>query len=373
MSLPLPCPSPPSWTVDWDGATRAFPVLAAMAGCPQDPLHHGEGDVLVHTRMVCEELAASPAWRDLPEGDRLPVFIAALLHDAAKPEVTREDPDGRLTARGHARRGAILARKVLWRMGIPFGLRERIASLVRHHQAPYLWALRADIRRPAIAASMVVRCDHLALLAEADVRGRACADRDRTLETVALFGELCREEGCWTGPRPFPSDHARFLYFRKDGRHPDAPAHEAFPCEAVLMSGLPGAGKDAWIRENLPGWPAVSLDGVREEIDVGPEERQGAVVERAREIAREHLRARRSFAWNGTSVSRQIREICIRLFASYGARIRIAYVEVPEERLLRQNRERPGRVPEKAIERLLDRWEVPDITEAHEVVTRIGE
>ena len=29
------------------------------------------------------------------------------------------------------------------------------------------------------------------------------------------------------------------------------------------MSGLPGAGKDTWVRTNLPDWPAVSLDAVR--------------------------------------------------------------------------------------------------------------
>jgi tRNA uridine 5-carbamoylmethylation protein Kti12 len=54
-------------------------------------------------------------------------------------------------------------------------------------------------------------------------------------------------------------------------------------------------------------------------------------------------------------------------FAGYGARIRIAYVEVSRDELRRRNRSRPAQVPEKAIDRLLDRWEIPDLIEAHGV------
>jgi hypothetical protein len=55
------------------------------------------------------------------------------------------------------------------------------------------------------------------------------------------------------------------------------------------------------------------------------------------------------------------------LCADYGARIRLLYVEAPAERLFAQNREREHPVPAAAIERLPDRWDVPDLTEAHRV------
>src|SRR5262249_16741250 len=148
---------------------------------------------------------------------------------------------------------------------------------------------------------------HLALLAEADVRGRVCSDQSRLLENVALFTEYCREEGCLTGPRAFASEHARFLYFRQPGRHPDAPAHADFRAEGVLMAGRPGAGKDHLVRHNLPDWEVIALDGLRSELDVDPADDQGAVVNRARELAREYLRQGKSFVWNATNVSRQLR------------------------------------------------------------------
>lgn len=360
-------PRPPDWRIDWPALDAAYPWLSTLADCPQDPLHHAEGDALTHTRLVCEALAAQPAFRALPAAERAILFAAALLHDVAKPACTRHEPGGRITARGHPRRGAIQARVVLWRLGVPFAARERVAALVRSHQAPFFLIDQPDGRARAIAISQTARCDHLALLAEADASGRIASDRRRRLENVALFAEYCRELGCLTGPYPFPSDHARFLFFRRPGRDPDYAAFDDTRCEALLLSGLPGAGKDHWLREQLPGLPAIGLDAIRAELGVAPADEQGPVVTRARELAREHLRAGRDFAWNGTNLSRDLREQCIDLFAAYKARVRIVYIEAPEARLRRQNRDRPAPVPEAVIERLLARWEVPDPTEAHRV------
>jgi len=360
-------PQPPAWQVDWTQLHEHFAWVRDLRGCPQEPEYHAEGDVGVHTRMVCEALAALPAWRSLPAHERQPLFAAALLHDVAKPACTRLGLDGRITSRGHSRRGAILARQLLWRLDAPFPIREQIAALVWHHQVPYFLVERADARRLAIEVSQTARCDHLAVLAEADVRGRVCRDQQRLLDNIGLFAEFCREEGCLSTPRTFASDHGRFLYFRSADRHPDAPAHEDFRAEVVLMSGLPGAGKDTWIRSNLADWPMVSLDAVREDLDVSPAGEQGAVVNRAREQAREHLRRGESFVWNATNLSRQLRTQCVQLFAAYHARIRIVYLEVREARLFDQNGQRPRAVPRVVLERLLDRWEVPDRTEAHQV------
>ena len=68
-----------------------------------------------------------------------------------------------------------------------------------------------------------------------------------------------------------------------------------------------------------------------------------------------------------TNLSREIRTQVIDLLAAYNARVRIVYVEASHDMLFAQNRSRKGAVPEGAIERMMDRWEVPDLTEAHEV------
>jgi predicted kinase len=321
--------------------------------------------------MVCEALAVLPAWRALPDDERGIVFAAALLHDVAKPERTRTEADGSVRAPGHSRRGSVLARQILWRLAVPFDWREQVCALVRFHQVPYFLIDEVDPLRGACKISQSARCDLLALLAEADARGRVCADQARLLDNVALFVEFCREQDCLTAPRPCPSDHARFLYFHKPGRHPDVPVHDDCRTEVVLLSGLPGAGKDEHARRHFADWPMVSLDAVRSELNVDPGDAQGEVIQAAREQARELLREGRPFVWNATNLSRRVRRESIDLFASYGARIRIVYLEVPSNVLFEQNRRRPAPVPEAVIERLLDRWEMPDLTEAHVVECNI--
>lgn len=366
-TLEIPTTTPDGFALDWEALVASWPWLRSLAGCPQDPVHHAEGDVWVHTRMVCEALTGLSAWRALPPDERTVVLAAALFHDIAKPACTRCDDEGRITAPGHSRRGEVMARNVLWRQGVPFASREAVARLVRYHQNPFFLLERPDARRVAHAISQSARCDHLGLLAESDMRGRVCEDAARVLDAVALFREYCTEEGCFRTPRGFANDVSRYEYFTREARDPDYVAWDQTRFEAVLMCGLPGSGKDRWIAQNLPNHEVVSLDDIRDALDAPPSGAQGEVIAHARSLAREHLRARRDFVWNATNLTRQRRSELIELFAGYGARVRIAYIEVPWETLRAQNRARERVVPERAIEAMTERWEVPDATEAHRV------
>jgi predicted kinase len=363
-------PGPPDYALPWSEMDAEYPWLRLLVRCPQDPIHHAEGDVWIHTRMVCQELLALECWRSLPEEQRRIVFAAAVLHDIGKPDCTKLE-EGRITSRGHSRRGTILARNLLWRMGVPFAQRELICALIRYHQVPYFLIDREDSARLAIEVACVGRGDLLTILAEADVRGRICQDKQRLLDNVSLCREQMGELGVLDRPYPFASDHARLLYFKNPGRHPDSPAHFEPRTDVVLLSGLPGSGKDYYIREHLADRALISLDDLRAEMDIEPGENQGDVVNAAREQARSYLRAGTSFVWNATNLTRQLRAQPLDLFLRYGARVRIVYVEVPAEVLFRQNRDRAAVVPERVMERFLERWEVPDATEAHAVEYRV--
>jgi predicted kinase len=336
-----------------------------MAACVQDPEYHAEGDVWTHTRMVCEALVRLPEWRALDREGRETVFAAALLHDVAKPACTRVE-DGHIRHPNHSARGAVQARRLLWELDAPFAFREQVAGLIRHHQAPFFLIDDADPVRKAARISQTARCDYLALLARADALGRVCGDVQRILDNIALFEEFCGEQGCLDRPFAFPSAHSRFVYFRTPGRDPAYAAFDDTRCEVVLMSGLPGAGKSHWTRAHAD-LPEINLDDLRVQLKLKPTEPQGPVLDRARELAREYLRRSQPFIWNATNTSRELRGKLIDLFALYNARVRIVYVEVPEARLFSQNRARDAALPEPVIEKLLRHWEVPDLTEAHEV------
>lgn len=370
-SFPL-VPILPEGAVDWQGIERQFPWIRAMAGVPQDPVYHAEGDVLIHTGMVAAAMASHPAWRTMHANDRATLFAAALLHDVAKPACTQVDANGTITSRGHARRGEVMARQLMYEAvgfdtPVSFAMRERIAKLVRHHGLPLWFFERDDPARAVIEASQTVSLAQVALLAEADVRGRACPDQRELLDRIAYFREFCIENQCLGELYPFPSAHSRFRYCTGRQTQPDYAAWDDTACEVVLMAGLPGAGKDTWVSHQCPDWPVISLDAIREERGIAPTDAQGAVIQEAKELARVFLRAGTSFVWNATNITRMLRAQLIDLFAAYRARVRIVYVEVPYATLLQRNRERAAGLPEGALERLIAKVEVPDVTEAHRV------
>lgn len=360
------CPAPPLWTVPWRDIRDSFAWVRRLAKVPQDWEHHREGDVETHTRMACEALAALPEWRARPVDERVRLFAAVLLHDVAKPFCTQVTPAG-ITAHGHSRMGDLIVRRILWELDAPPAWREHVAALVRHHQIPF-WALeRDDIERIAFRVSLLARNDDLVLLAKADILGRICTDADALIENVALYGEYCVEQDCLSSPREFSSDHARFMYFRTPGRDPNYAAYDDTRLTVTLLSGLPGVGKDHWIRHNRPDLPRVSLDALRTELKVKPTADQGPVIAAAHSLARSHLRAGQSFVWNATHVSRQIRDQAIGLAAAYKARVEIIGLEAPMSVIQARNAARPAPVPAAVIEKLANKWEAPDPTEAHSV------
>src|SRR5687767_15611312 len=95
---------------DWEALVRAVPILAEMDGCLQEPEHHGEGDVAIHTRMVVSELLKLPEFETLTDVQRSILFAAAVLHDIAKPRTRGLDEDGVIRFPNHARLGERLAR-----------------------------------------------------------------------------------------------------------------------------------------------------------------------------------------------------------------------------------------------------------------------
>ncbi len=357
------------------------PIVPAadLAATPQDAVFHAEGDVWTHTRMAIEALVGSPAYAAASPAARPILAAAVLLHDAGKPSTTRLEGD-RLSSRGHSARGEHIARVALWRLGVPFAVREHVCALVRHHQIPFYGVTRpaAEANRLAIRLSLLLRNDWLTAVADADGRGRRCADpadQVRIVDHCALWAEHCRELGVLDLARPFATPHTRRVWIESEAgaRDPDVPAYDDTACEVTLMAGLPASGKDSWLRAHRPDLPVISLHRLRGELDVDPDDAQSEVIAAAREQARRYLRAGTSFAWNATNLTPSLRGQLLELFRGYRARTHIVYCEAVPEELLTRNRNREARVPAGVIDRMLQRWTVPDPTEAHEVTYAVSQ
>lgn len=344
----------------FDDILARWPWLQELEACPQDPEWHQEGNVLTHTRMVSDSVV---------NREQTILMDAAVLHDVGKPATTKTESDGRITSKGHGRVGSIITREKLYQEGYVFRDRELIAGLVRWHQVPFhAMGDPNGVFRARLAAET---CSHqlLASLAEADATGRVCGSIVETMENIGLYRLFGEEAGVGSGPFEFPSDSTRLKYYQSRGTFPtDVWLPDPKGSRVTMMVGLPGAGKSRWLRDNAPGLPVVSMDALREEMDVAPTDKQGSVVQAAKESARQYLRAKKDFAWDATNLTQVTREHLISLFMSYDARVRVVYVEVPLETLRVQNSDREHVVPWGVIQKMMARVELPIRTEAHEVL-----
>jgi predicted kinase len=236
----------------------------------------------------------------------------------------------------------------------------RCASSVAHYLLE-----KADPAHEVIRLSWLVDHRPLYLLALADTRGRHALETRRAEETLDLWRLTAEEHGCFDRPYPFANDQARFLFYRGALSSLHYTPREDYRCTVKLLCGLPGAGKDTWLSRHRPDLPVVSLDELRAELDTEPTDNQGAVVQAAREACRQHLRARRGFAFNATNTVRATRKRWVDLFTDYGARVEVVYIEPPLPTLLERNRRRTKPVPAGVVERLIAKLEPPGWDEAH--------
>ncbi|MDH4472069.1 MAG: AAA family ATPase [Fluviicola sp.] len=359
-----------SSSYDWE-MLRQFSWVRDMEGVPQSPVHHAEGDVAIHTRMVIEALQHLPEFVLLSEQEQHILMAAALLHDVEKRSTTQTDENGDIVSPGHAKKGAQTTRGILYReVETPFIIREAIVGLVRYHGLP-LWVFQKEEPiKYLLRASLEVDTRLLVLLAKADVLGRICSDQAELLYRIDLFRELCVEQNCYGIPKAFSNDLSRFSYFRKEDQSPDYEPFDDTTSEVIVLSGIAGSGKDYYIKQQLADYAVISLDELRRKAKISHNDAQGngRIIQEAKEMAREYLRKRKHFVWNATNITAQMRTQLIDLFALYHPRIRIVYLEVPYKKLISQNNNRDFPIPMNAIERMINKLEVPKTWEAHEVV-----
>ncbi len=361
------------WTISknktWTDVEH-YPWVQDMQGVPQSPVHHAEGDVAIHTRMVLQALTDLPEYQQLAAEAQEILWTAALMHDIEKRSVTTTDANGDIVSPGHARKGALTTHAILYRhFAAPFAMRQQITALVRYHGLP-LWIFsHADIVHSLLQASLCVHTEWLYILAKADALGRICSDKEDLLYRLELFKELCIEHHCWGIPYLFPDDATRFRFFHKPHQQPDRAVWDDATTPVTILCGIAGSGKDHYIATMLKDKAVISLDEKRRKarIDRNDSKGQGRIIQESLEDARKYLRAGQPFVWNATNITRQMREHLVGTFLPYKPLIGMVYIEVPYKTLVVQNQNREHSLPLHAINRMVDRLEVPQQWEAHQV------
>lgn len=370
--------------------TEWYPELEILKGVPQNPEYHGEGDVYIHTGLVCEQLCSLSEWDGLGEKEQELLFLAAAFHDIGKPASTRFE-DGRWISPKHTIVGEKVFRAMTYRGGERFGMgfqeRELVAKLVRFHGLPVWFWKKKRMDYDLLRAAEVVPLKLLWLLSKADARGRVSRTPGELEAQGELFAEYGKELGVWEKPYPFANAYTRFQYFHKEEMEPGAQIYDDTKFDVWMTAGLPLAGKDTWIRDNwnrgkifeegnykagknLLEGPMISLDEIRTELGISPRDGSGKVANLAIERARRLLRKKEPFIWNATNLIQETRQRLVGLFSGYGARVHILYLEAPYKEILERNRTRERQIPENVLEQMIDRLEIPEPWEGYDVTWR---
>jgi len=146
-----------------------YPELAALQGCPQDPIWHPEGDVWIHTLHCLDWFAGE---RTESEADDLIVGLAVLCHDFGKPATTRIQ-DEHIISRGHESEGTGPTKNFLERLTNQQDIINDVIPLVQCHLRPRaLFDTQASDSAIRRLARQVTRIDRLVRVARADHAGR---------------------------------------------------------------------------------------------------------------------------------------------------------------------------------------------------------
>ncbi len=351
-----------------------IPSLSKLSTTPQDKFYHAEGDVWTHTKMVLDELHNSPIYQNSSDDKKFIMFYAALLHDISKPDCTKFEDDGRITSAGHSKRGAVDSRILLWKMQVPFHLREAICNVINTHQVPF-FAFNdkpkpgQPLRTPQFLAhslSWQMPLDCLIGVATADMLGRSFVDKQNSLNDIELFTEIINEEGCFNTPFIFPDDETRLEYFRSKGAiSPCYPFYHETKSKVYVMCGIPASGKSTWVESKK--LPVVSFDDAREELGL-KHSNSGEAYQYVVGKAKEYLRSGVDFIWDGTHLSQQMRNKTLDLLFAYHAEITLVYVEANEKLVKERNVKRNTTLTNSKIDSMLFKWEVPTPIETHNII-----
>jgi predicted kinase len=300
------------------------------------------------------------------------MVVAALMHDIEKRSTTTEEVrNGRkcIVAPRHAQKGERTARKLLYQVfDCPFDIREQICALVRYHGVPLWGHDKEGYHKNVIQMSLRVSTQLVALIAQADVLGRNCPDQQSLLDDIEYFIMVCEELGVHLKEHEFKNNASRY-YYLNNGGYKDIDMYDESNFTVYMMAGIAGAGKDTHIKKFYSELPMISLDGIRREMNVEPTDRKGngRVYQEAKERCKELMRLNQDFVFNATNISKDMRGKWLNLFHEYNGKVVIDYVEAPYKELISRNSIRLYRVPDKVINKMVDKLEIPFYDEAWDV------
>lgn len=377
--------------IDLQAYVQIIPELRKLQKCEQNPLHHAEGNVLIHAQMALD--VVRPLLDQVPNADdKVALYLATMLHDIGKPVTYALHPTkGCITAYGHDKMGVPLANSFL-RIYFPeltFPVRDKILALIEYHMRPREFMKTGVADNKLKKMSLEVDFKLLYLLSTADTLGRKADDLTGGIVLLDKFKAECQRLNIWEQfyivPGSEEINNAAYTLARweilSNGKAESQETLDKAQAlskgrpvfQLLIMCGVPGSGKthyrDSLVKQ-VPNVKVISMDDKRKELlgDVNDQSKNTEMFRLCSSELHTSMRKRENVIWDNTSASRKHRKVVIDIARRYGALIGIVFFDLPLETILKRNLEREKKVPEHVVkEYYYQRMERPTKIEADKI------
>lgn len=363
--------------IDWDLIEKEIlhPFVDKLRNTEQEYIYHQEGNVLIHTKMVCEALIKLEEYNKLNKRKQLELFLSALFHDIGKTVCSKIE-DGKIVSPHHAGTGALIVREYFWKELKYSGnkeyqrIRETICLLIKYHSKPiFIFDEERQIIKISLNNNLTddFSIEMLCILSKADIIGRIGPDQKNQLEKIEICKLNSMNLNCYDKAFVFNNNYTKFQYTSGSNIWYNDTLYDNTYGEVILICGLPGTGKDTYIKKHYPNLSVISLDDIRRKLNIDPTDEQGLVYNTGKELAKEYLRQKKSFVWNATNLTNLIRQKQIKLFHDYHASVKIIFLETSYDENIERNENRENIVPINIIDKMLRNLMIPEAYEAEVV------
>ena len=408
----------------WNNIEK-IPEFEKLKKCEQNPKWHSEGDAFKHTKLVCkhavEHVCSMARYKDPEHGmynisknfdefetcylepsvydDALIFLTAALFHDIGKGVTTAKGKDGNWHSYNHEFEGEKITRQMLWNLNTKF--REDVCALVKYHMIPLNLFDRKNYLEEIVRLSYDIPSWELLIeLKKCDLEGSMQKDeilkeRDRKIlnEVASIAIEIDRYQSRSTYKTSVFADRIRGSQYFLDKTYKK-------PLELIVLIGLPGAGKDTFINEQLltddkdmPTYinainmsrinkPCPSIltvyksnaavicrDDTRVKLGfckenekiVGTSKQENAVNEDIKNQLYEAAREGKTIIINNTNLKKEYRAEFARLLSNYNVHITYIYIEATD--IAKNVERREGQISENVLLDIVKKFEWPTFDE----------
>lgn len=338
----------PNW-----GYILSLPQFNQMLTTPQLDNNGNQTNLAVHTQLVTErmlEYLTDDIVADKESNYYIIMLMAAIFHDIGKIERTTFDDNlGCYVSKRHNIAGERLIRQLFFDEDLE--KREKVCYMIRHHhdlnQVNEDKTLFADVIKNA--NGLVPLRDMVALF-KCDMRhSHLQGDENNFFDSkIPKIIQASKLLNCYLKPYIHDTRRHKFQDFYDTTNIPSLSLQQEF--KVYIMIGLPGSGKDEWIKKNLPNLPNITIN-----------QNEKIFEEKIIDLCEK----RESFIINGDNLKIKDRKKFHNIILNYNPYIVYIVVEAPTLKINKTRKK--GEIKPSVLGQKLKTFEYPEYYEYDEI------